>query len=420
MTNNNYIPLSHQLRPQSIDDIIGQQHLIGPGKPIRSMVENNILSSLILYGPPGTGKTSLASAIAGSIGLPFYELNASQLKKADITKVLSRKEPTVILFLDEIHRLNKANQDLLLPDTESGRLVLIGATTENPYLEVNKALRSRTQIFELKPLKKEDLEEGMKRVVQNLEKELDLTITVEEEVVESLILSSGGDLRKLINTLEMVIRSSQPESNTLHMTTEDIGDWIGGNVLTYDKSGDDHYDILSAFQKSIRGSDVDAALYYLGVLIESGDLPSIFRRLGVIAYEDVGFGNINAITRTMDAIEFSRKVGLTEARIPLAFAVIDLSLSPKSNSAYKAINKVLADIKRGRVGSVPEHLRDSHYQGASQLGRGTGYKYPHDYPGHHTYQQYLPDSLVGTTYFEPEETSRYEAFLIDQVEKYRQ
>lgn len=405
-------PLAYRMRPKDIDQVLGQKHLVGDGKIIRRMVDAKRLSSMILYGPPGTGKTSIASAIAGSTKYAFRHLNAATDAKKDLEVVVAeaKMSGSVILLLDEIHRLNKIKQDYLLPHLENGRVILIGATTENPYISINPAIRSRAQIFEVKPLSPEDIYTGLERALADKKNGLgDYEVKMEESTLRHFSSVTNGDIRSALNALELAVLSTPAnEDGQIVITKEIAEECLQRKRLTHDKDGDAHYDVISALQKSIRGSDVDAALYYLAVLLEAGELTVACRRLLIIAYEDIGFGNPQATVRTVSAVEAAEKVGLPEAALPLAFAVTDLSLSPKSNTSYRAINAAFSDIRSGKTGPVPDHLKDSHYSGASKMGRGVGYKYPHDYPHHWVKQEYLPDNLRGRQYFDAQPTGKYE------------
>lgn len=409
------------MRPKKIEDVVGQQHLVGPGKIINRMVKAKILSSMILYGPPGTGKTSIASAIAGSTKYAFRQLNAATDTKKDLQIVAeeAKMSGTVVLLLDEIHRLDKTKQDFLLPLLESGNIILIGATTENPYININPAIRSRTQIFEVHPLTEEDIKSAIDRALHDKENGLgNLPIQLDENAAHFLATSTNGDLRSALNALELAANSTDASENEqIHIQLKDVEACLQRKALTQDKNGDAHYNVVSAFQKSIRGSDVNAALHYAARLIESGDLNSISRRLMVIAYEDVGLANPAACSRTVSAIEAANKVGFPEARIPLANAIIELCLSPKSNSAMTAIDAAIAKVRTGNYGDIPNHLKDSHYSGAEKLGHGVDYKYAHDYPNDWVKQQYLPDKIKNDVYYQPKVNSKFEAAFKQQYEK---
>ena len=411
-------PLAYRMRPQTLDQVVGQQHLIGPGKIIRRMVEARLLSSMILYGPPGIGKTSIASAIAGSTKYAFRKLNAATDGKKQLQQVAAegKMSGTVILLLDEIHRLDKTKQDFLLPLLESGQVILIGATTENPYISISPAIRSRCQIFELKPLSAQDASNAIDRALTDKENGLgNYHVELTDDARALLIEKGNGDLRSTLNSLEIAVLSTKQELKDNHQDTDSIvitqqemADSIQMKVQNFDSSGDGHYDLVSAFQKSIRGSDTDAALHYLARLIESGDLISICRRLSVIAYEDVGLANPSAAEHAILAIQAAQTLGFPEARIPLANAVIELTLSPKSNSAITAIDRAVDDVKNKNIGSIPANLKDAHYAGAKKLGHGVNYIYPHDFENDWVAQQYLPDNLMTASYFTPKGNSKVE------------
>ncbi|WP_440912653.1 replication-associated recombination protein A [Enterococcus innesii] len=417
-------PLAYRMRPRNLDEVVGQQHLVGPGKIIRRMVEAKMLSSMILYGPPGTGKTSIASAIAGSTRYAFRMLNAATDTKKDLQIVAeeAKMSGTVILLLDEVHRLDKTKQDFLLPHLESGKIIMIGATTENPYITINPAIRSRTQIFEVKPLQEEDILTAIDQALADETRGLGSeTIVLTDDARLHLSRATNGDLRSALNGLELAARSTpKGPDGIIHLTLAIIEECVQRKALTHDKDGDAHYDVISAFQKSIRGSDVDGALHYLGRLVEAGDLAIICRRLMVIGYEDIGLANPAAAARTVNAVLAAERLGLPEARIPLADTVVDLCLSPKSNSAYMALDAAIADIRSGKAGDVPDHLRDSHYKGAESLNRGVGYQYPHNFDDAWVDQQYLPDKLKNTYYYQPKATGKYEQALGQRYQQLQQ
>ncbi|MHA7913041.1 replication-associated recombination protein A [Bacillus altitudinis] len=408
-------PLAYRMRPSHIGDIIGQEHLVGEGQIIRRMVEAKHLSSMILYGPPGIGKTSIATAIAGSTSIAFRTLNAVIHNKKDMEAVAAEAKMSgqVILILDEVHRLDKGKQDFLLPYLENGMIILIGATTANPYHAINPAIRSRTQIFELKPLETEQIKAALSRALQDEHRGLGgYSVKVDEEAMNHFANGCGGDVRSALNALELAVLSTKSdESGQITITLAAAEECLQKKSFSHDKNGDAHYDVLSAFQKSIRGSDADAALHYLARLIEAGDLESISRRLLVMAYEDIGLASPQAGPRVLSAVQTAERVGFPEARIPLANAVIELCLSPKSNSAYKAIDAALGDIRTGKIGEVPVHLKDAHYKGATALGRGVDYLYPHDYENGWVKQQYLPDPLKNKQYYVPKQTGKFEGAL---------
>ncbi|HEC2147217.1 TPA: replication-associated recombination protein A [Staphylococcus delphini] len=402
-------PLASRMRPRNIDEVIGQQHLVGETGIIRRMVNAKRLSSMIFYGPPGIGKTSIAQAIAGSTAFKFRQLNAVTNTKKDMQMIVDEAKMSgqVILLLDEIHRLDKAKQDFLLPHLENGKIVLIGATTSNPYHAINPAIRSRAQIFELFPLDKDDIKVALSHALEDEERGLkQFDATIDDDAFEYFATQSQGDVRSALNALELAVLSAN--DNPPHITLQDAEDCLQRGAFLSDKDGDMHYDVMSAFQKSIRGSDVDAALHYLGRLIQAGDLPTIARRLLVISYEDIGLASPGAGQRTLAAIESAERLGFPEARIPLSQAVIELCLSPKSNSAIRSIDAALSDIRKGHVGQVPDYLKDGHYQGAKALGRAVGYQYPHNHPNGFVAQQYLPDLLKNRQYYTPKETSKSE------------
>lgn len=411
----NQQPLAFKMRPSNIDEIIGQAHLVGEGKTIRRMITAERLASMILFGPPGTGKTSMATALAKSLGIPHKTLNAVTDKKKDMEIAVeeAKMHGQLVLILDEVHRLDKAKQDFLLPHLESNRLTLIGCTTGNPYHSINPAIRSRCHLFELYRLTNEEVKEAMQRAIADEEKGLGkVSLNIDDEALNHLAQASNGDLRAALNGLELAAFSTPVDANgVVSIDLEIAEECMQKKSFSHDKDGDAHYDVLSAFQKSIRGSDVDASLHYLGRLIEAGDLDSIARRMVVIAYEDIGLANPQAGPRALGAVEAAERLGFPEARIPLSVAVTELALSPKSNSAYKALDAALGDIRSGKSGDVPAHLKDSHYKGASKLGRGIDYKYPHNYEGSWIDQQYLPDSIKNRTYYEPKQTGKFEQAL---------
>ena len=416
-------PLAYRMRPTCLEEVVGQQHLVAPGKIIARMIATKQLSSMILYGPPGIGKTSIASAIAGTTKYAFRTLNAATDTKKELQIVIeeAKMSGTVILLLDEIHRLDKPKQDFLLPHLENGRVILIGATTENPYIAINPAIRSRTQIFELIPLTPEEIHQALKRALTDETKGLgNYDVEITDGAIHTLTHFSNGDVRSSLNALELAVKSTpENEDGKIIITEEIAGNCLQRKVFAHDKNGDQHYDVISAFQKSIRGSDVDAALHYMARLIEAGELITLIRRLLVIAYEDIGLANPAGASRAVLAVQAAEKLGLPEARIPLANAVIELALSPKSNTAILSIDAALSDVRQGKSGNIPSHLQDAHYQGAQKLGRGTNYQYPHNYPNHWVKQQYLPDTLKHTQYFHPDPTSKFEEALKEQYKKFQ-
>ena len=416
-------PLAYRMRPTCLEEVVGQQHLVAPGKIIARMIAAKQLSSMILYGPPGIGKTSIASAIAGTTKYAFRTLNAATDTKKELQIVIeeAKMSGTVILLLDEIHRLDKPKQDFLLPHLENGRVILIGATTENPYIAINPAIRSRTQIFELIPLTPEEIHQALNRALTDETKGLgQYDVEITDGAMHTLTHFSNGDVRSSLNALELAVKSTpENEDGKIIITEEIAGNCLQRKVFAHDKNGDQHYDVISAFQKSIRGSDVDAALHYMARLIEAGELITLIRRLLVIAYEDIGLANPAGASRAVLAVQAAEKLGLPEARIPLANTVIELALSPKSNTAILSIDAALSDVRQGKSGNIPSHLQDAHYQGAQKLGRGLNYQYPHNYPNHWVKQQYLPDTLKHTQYFQPDPTSKFEEALKEQYKKFR-
>ena len=389
--------LASKLAPNSVDEIIGQKHLLGDGKILRNLVDNKKLFSMILYGPPGIGKTSIATAIVKDLGVRYRFLNATINNKKDFDVVVEEAKmyDGIVLIMDEIHRLNKDKQDLLLPQLESGLITLIGMTTSNPFHAINPAIRSRCQLFELKELTKEDILDGLNRAI----KHPDLKgIKIKDDCLDYIASLSGNDLRYAYNLLEVAFYSSKDKK----ITMEHLKNIDNKPAFFHDKDGDGHYDVLSAFQKSIRGSDVDASLHYLARLIAAGDLDSIYRRMSVIAYEDIGLANPSIGPKVMAAIHAAELVGLPEARIPLGTIVTEMALSPKSNTAHVALDMALSDVETGRCGPIPDYLR----------GGGTSeYKYPHDYPNNYVVQQYLPDNLKNKKYYIPKPASKNERML---------
>lgn len=401
-------PLAFRMRPKHIDEIAGQQHIIGKDTALYRMITKGHVPSMLLYGEPGIGKTSLAYAIAGTSDLPFIALNATVSGKKDVEEVVAESRITgkVILFLDEIHRFNKLQQDTLLPHVEKGSIVLIGATTENPYHDVNPAIRSRCgEILQLKRLDREDLIKLLNRAILDKERGLGKTaIQISEEQIDKIASGVNGDARKALTLLESIVSASDEEDGTVIIEDWLIDNLIGRIGLVGDNKGSHHYNLLSALQKSVRGSDVNAAIFYLANLLETGDLVAVNRRLLVMAYEDIGLAAPEVGPHVLAATDAAIRLGMPEARIPLANAVIEMCLASKSNSAYKAIDAAIGAINAGKTGDIPLHLRDTHYAGSADLGH-VGYQYPHATPigsfGGWVNQQYLPDKIKDMEFFEP-------------------
>ena len=409
--------LATRMRPQKIEDVIGQEHLTAPDKILGRMVAAKQMSSIILYGPPGTGKTSMASALSGSLNIPFEYFNASTDDKKKLQTIAkeAEKQP-VILLLDEIHRLDKPKQDFLLPYTENGQIILVGATTENPYISINPAIRSRATLLEIKSVTAEAIADLLEQSLTKDSVLKDYNVNVSRDTLLFIANNTDGDVRKALNSFELAILSTPADRDTVTITTQVMEEILQKKVLAGDKDGSEHYNLLSAFQKSIRGSDVNASLHYLTRLILSGDLIGICRRLSIIAFEDIGLANPTAVTLTKNAIDVARDTGFPEARIPLAMAVVELALSPKSNNAYMALDRAIADINDPEIDTtIPLHLRDAHYKGADKMGV-VGYNYPHDYNAHYTPQQYLPASLTNAFYLDTENlTTTHEHELVDRA-----
>ena len=411
-------PLADRLRPQSIDDMVGQSHIIGKGKIINKILENNIIPNMILYGPPGTGKTTLANIIANITNKKYVKLNAVNCGVKEIKEVIdSTKQDLfsyngIVLMLDEIQALNRKQQQSLLEVMEDGSVTLIASTADNPYFVVYKAILSRSTIFEFKTIEKEDIKKGLKRAVSKLNEMYSYEdINVEEKALDYIAETCNGDMRSALNKLELVFNVGiDIISNTVNITLENTINCSSVKMLNYDRGGDDGYSVISAFHKSLRGSDADAAIHYLARLIKAGDLQSITRRLLCVASEDVGLAVPQAITITEACVSAALQLGLPEARIPLAQATIYLAQCPKSNSVTNAIDMALYDLDNIETGDIPIHLKDAHYAGAKKLGRGVEYKYPHNYPYHYVEQQYLPDAIADKKYYVPGKNKNESAF----------
>ena len=410
-TMKNESPLASRLRPSTLDEVVGQQHIIGKDKLLYRAIKADKISSIIFYGPPGTGKTTLAKVIANTTSAEFKQINATVAGKKDMEDVITAAKNNMgmygkktILFVDEIHRFNKGQQDYLLPYVEDGTIILIGATTENPYFEVNGALISRSVIFELKPLSKEDIKTLINRAVYDKNKGMGaFNAHIDDDALEFLADISNGDARNALNAVELGILTTKASADgIIHITLEIAQECIQKRVIKYDKTGDNHYDTVSAFIKSMRGSDPDAAVYYLARMLYAGeDVKFIARRMMICASEDVGNADPQALQVAVSAAQAVERIGMPEARIILAQAVIYIATAPKSNAAIMAIDKAMEAVKDQTTAPVPSHLQDAHYKSAGKLGHGIGYKYSHDYPNHYVRQQYLPDTLVGTQFYEP-------------------
>ena len=403
-------PLASRLRPKTLEEVVGQQHIIGKDKLLYRAIKADKLSSIIFYGPPGTGKTTLAKVIANTTSANFTQINATVAGKKDMEEVVRQAKDNqgmygkkTILFVDEIHRFNKGQQDYLLPFVEDGTLILIGATTENPYFEVNGALISRSSIFELKSLEKEDIRKLIMRALTDEEHGMgSYHAIIDEDALEFLVDICGGDARNALNAIELgVLTTERSEDGKIHITIDVVSECIQKRVVRYDKGGDNHYDTISAFIKSMRGSDPDAAVFYLAKMLYAGeDVKFIARRIMICASEDVGNADPMAISVAVAAAQAVERVGMPEAQIILSQAVLYVATAPKSNSAVNAIMAANAAVRAHKT-TVPSHLQDAHYKGSANLGRGTGYKYAHDYPNHYVEQQYLPEEIKDMQFYEP-------------------
>ncbi len=402
-------PLASRMRPATLEEVVGQQHIIGKDKLLYRAIKADKLSSIIFYGPPGTGKTTLAKIIANTTSAEFTQINATASGKKDMEEVIKKAQDMLgmyqkktILFVDEIHRFNKGQQDYLLPFVEDGTIILIGATTENPYFEVNSALISRSIIFELNPLAKEDVKILIRRAVYDEKKGMgSYGAVISEDAEEFLADIVGGDARSALNAVELgVLTTQRGEDGKIHLTLEVMSECIQKRVVRYDKTGDNHYDTISAFIKSMRGSDPDAAVYYLAKMLYAGeDIKFIARRIMICAAEDVGNADPMALTVAVSAAQAVERIGMPEAQIILSQAVLYVATAPKSNSAVNAISSAMENVRRYKT-SVPPHLQDAHYKGAENFGHGIGYKYAHNYPNHYVKQQYMPSEILGTKFYE--------------------
>ncbi len=398
-------PLADRIRPRELSDIVGQKHLIGEGKPLRKIIESGEIPNLIFYGPSGVGKTTLATYIAKRTNKTLKKLNGTTASTADIKAIVEELNTFagmsgILLYLDEIQYFNKKQQQTLLEFIEDGRITLIASTTENPYFYVYNAILSRSTVFEFKPIEPEDLLPAVKRAVKILEEEKGEGCVFTEDAIMQIAHSCGGDVRKALNAVELCYISAKDTEDGKAVDAELAAELSQKSAFRYDKEGDEHYDIISAYQKSMRGSDVNAALHYLARLLEAGDLPSASRRLMVCACEDVGLAYPQIIPIVKSCVDIAQAVGLPEARIPLADAVVMVATAPKSNSAYLGIDRATADIKAGKSGPVPRNLQNKHFDGADNKNPGQFYKYPHDFPDHYLSQQYLPDVLRDSVYYE--------------------
>ncbi len=404
-------PLASRLRPRTLDEVVGQQHIVGRDKLLYRAIQADKLGSVIFYGPPGTGKTTLAKVIANTTSADFKQINATVAGKKDMEEVVKEAKDSMgmygrktILFVDEIHRFNKGQQDYLLPFVEDGTLILIGATTENPYFEVNGALISRSRIFELKPLEKDDIKELIHRAVYDRDRGMgSYDAVIDEDAADFLADTANGDARAALNAVELgVLTTERGEDQKIHIDLAVAQERIQKRVVRYDKNGDNHYDTISAFIKSMRGSDPDAAVYYLARMLYAGeDIKFIARRIMICASEDVGNADPQALVVAVNAAMAVERIGMPEAQIVLSQAVTYVASAPKSNAACNAVFKAMEVVKSQRTMPVPVHLQDKHYKGAEKLGHGAGYKYAHDYPKHYVKQQYLPDGLEGEVFYEP-------------------
>ena len=410
-------PLADRIRPEDLSDIVGQKHLLSEGKPLRKIIESGEIPNLIFYGPSGVGKTTLATYIAKRTNKTLKKLNGTTASTADIRSIVEELQTFagltgILLYLDEIQYLNKKQQQTLLEFIEDGRITLIASTTENPYFYVYNAILSRSTVFEFKPVEPEDLIPAVKRGVSIMEEDREEGVTFTEDAIRQIAHSCGGDVRKALNAVELSYISAKETEEGRVVDAEIAASLSQKSVFRYDRDGDEHYDIISAYQKSMRGSDPDAALHYLARLLHAGDLPSACRRLMVCACEDVGLAYPQIIPIVKACVDIAQAVGLPEAKLPLADAVLLVALAPKSNSGHDAIMAAMADVEKGRAGAVPRNLQNKHFDGADNKNPGQFYLYPHEFPDHYTPQQYLPDSLKGTKYYEFGDNKNEQAFKI--------
>ena len=399
------IPLAERIRPSSLDEVVGQKHILGPGKPLRRIIESGKIPNMIFYGSSGIGKTTVARIIAEKTNMRLHKLNGTSASTADIKAIVEEVNSFagyngILLYLDEIQYLNKKQQQSLLEHIENGSITLIASTTENPYFYIYNAILSRSTVFEFKPVQPDEVQKAIRRAFALLGEEYDVTVEAEDEVVAYMASMCGGDVRKAMNSAELCVFSAEEADGVKTVTMELAEALSQRSSMQYDRGGDQHYDIISALQKSIRGSDENAALHYLARLMEAGDLISACRRIMVIACEDIGLAYPQAIPIVKACIDAAVQLGLPEGRIPLADAVVLLATAPKSNSAYEGINRAIADVQAGKAGPIPRCLQNKHYDGDDVKEKGQFYKYPHSYPDHYVRQQYLPDELVGTVYYE--------------------
>ena len=421
-------PLASRMRPTTLDEVVGQQHIIGKDKLLYRAIVADKISSIIFYGPPGTGKTTLAKVIAHTTSAEFTSINATAAGKKDMEQVVENAKnmrgmygKKTILFIDEIHRFNKGQQDYLLPFVEDGTIILVGATTENPYFEVNGALLSRSIIFELKPLSQDDIKKLLLRALQDQEKGLgSYGATIDDDALDFLSDMANGDARSALTAIELGVLTTEPSADgKIHITLSVASECIQRRVVKYDKSGDNHYDTISAFIKSMRGSDPDAAIYYLARMLYAGeDVKFIARRIMICASEDVGNADPQALQVAVAAAQAVERIGMPESQIILAQAVNYVACAPKSNASYLSIGAAMQMVANGQTPPIPTHLQDSHYKSAGKLGHGLGYQYAHDFKNHYVQQQYLPDTLVGTQFYEPTEMG-YEKKIREHLERIR-